>query len=76
MYIFLIRRRSTRANDLSYYETVTRESGPAMTWSMHAIGHLRIGNSKHAAQLFKDSYQGYVREPFKVFFYDFNSTFK
>ncbi|XP_077296187.1 protein-glucosylgalactosylhydroxylysine glucosidase-like [Arctopsyche grandis] len=58
--------RSTRANDLSYYEGVTRESGPAMTWSMHALGHLRIGNSKHAAHLFNMSYQGYVREPFKI----------
>lgn len=59
-------RRSTKANDLHYYERVTRESGPAMTWGMHSIGHLRIGNSEEAGRLFTKSYQGYVREPFKV----------
>ncbi|XP_059058126.1 protein-glucosylgalactosylhydroxylysine glucosidase isoform X1 [Achroia grisella] len=57
---------STRVNDLSYYESVTRSSGPAMTWSMHTIGHLRIQDDKKAADMFNKSYQGYVREPFKV----------
>ncbi|XP_050670497.1 protein-glucosylgalactosylhydroxylysine glucosidase isoform X1 [Leptidea sinapis] len=57
---------STRANDLSYYERVTRASGPAMTWSMHAIGHLRLEDNHKAALLFNNSYEAYVREPFKI----------
>lgn len=57
---------STRANDLRYYETVTRNSGPAMTWSMHAIGHLDLQDNYKAAFMFNKSYLGYVREPFKV----------
>ncbi|XP_028165174.1 protein-glucosylgalactosylhydroxylysine glucosidase isoform X1 [Ostrinia furnacalis] len=58
--------RTTRVNDLSYYESVTRGSGPAMTWSMHTIGHLDLEDNLRAAQLFNKSYLGYVREPFKV----------
>ncbi|CAH2067404.1 unnamed protein product, partial [Iphiclides podalirius] len=57
---------STRANDLSYYEKVTRKNGPAMTWSMHTVGHLRSGDSEKAATMFNKSYDAYVREPFKV----------
>ncbi|XP_047545214.1 protein-glucosylgalactosylhydroxylysine glucosidase [Vanessa atalanta] len=57
---------STRANDLTYYETVTRSNGPAMTWSMHSIGQLDIEENLKAAKLFNKSYEGYVREPFKV----------
>ncbi|CAG4943725.1 unnamed protein product [Colias eurytheme] len=57
---------STRANDLSYYESVTRPNGPAMTWSMHAIGQLQVGDNLSAAKLFNRSYDAYVREPFKI----------
>ncbi|XP_053605978.1 protein-glucosylgalactosylhydroxylysine glucosidase [Plodia interpunctella] len=57
---------STRSNDLSYYKSVTRSSGPAMTWSMHAIGHLQLMEYKKAAKMFNKSYEGYVREPFKI----------
>ncbi|KAJ2953896.1 hypothetical protein O0L34_g1527 [Tuta absoluta] len=57
---------STRANDLAYYETVTRSSGPAMTWSMHTIGHLQLDDNLQAALMFNKSYEGYVREPFKI----------
>ncbi|XP_072937087.1 protein-glucosylgalactosylhydroxylysine glucosidase [Epargyreus clarus] len=57
---------STRANDLSYYESVTRGNGPAMTWSMHTIGQLRLEDNLHAAILFNKSFEGYVREPFKI----------
>lgn len=58
--------RSTRANDLYHYESVTRSSGPAMTWSMHTIGHLQLGEDRKANENFNKSYQAYVREPFKV----------
>ncbi|CAB3230488.1 unnamed protein product [Arctia plantaginis] len=56
---------STRQNDLDYYESVTRSSGPAMTWSMHTIGHLQMDDGK-ADISFNKSYEGFVREPFKV----------
>lgn len=57
--------RSTKANDLAYYENVTRSDGPAMTWSMHAIGHLQLGEEQKAEANFIKSY-AYTREPFKV----------
>ncbi|XP_045763177.1 protein-glucosylgalactosylhydroxylysine glucosidase [Maniola jurtina] len=57
---------STRINDLTYYESVTRGSGLAMTWSMHTISQLQIQDNLRAATLFNKSYEGYVREPFKV----------
>lgn len=57
---------STRLNDLTYYESVTRKDGPAMTWSMHTIGHLRLDDDAKAGEVFDKSYEGYVREPFKV----------
>ncbi|XP_026314471.1 protein-glucosylgalactosylhydroxylysine glucosidase-like [Hyposmocoma kahamanoa] len=59
-------KTSTRANDLAYYETVTRDNGPAMTWSMHTIGHLDLGENEQAALIFNRSYEPYVRQPFKM----------
>lgn len=56
---------STLQNDLTYYESVTRASGPAMTWSMHTIGHLHMDDGK-ADTMFNKSYEGFVREPFKI----------
>ncbi|CAF3778204.1 unnamed protein product [Rotaria sordida] len=55
-----------RQNDLLAYERLTRASGPAMTWSMHAIGFLELGNFEKAEELFRRSYQTYVRPPFNV----------
>nr|XP_029728045.1 protein-glucosylgalactosylhydroxylysine glucosidase-like [Aedes albopictus] len=57
---------STRSNDLRFYESVTRQSGPAMTWAMHAINHLDLGEREKGSQLFDRSYKKYVREPFYV----------
>ncbi|XP_013201193.2 protein-glucosylgalactosylhydroxylysine glucosidase [Amyelois transitella] len=57
---------STKSNDLSYYASVTRSSGPAMTWSMHTVGHLQLMENSKAAKMFNKSYEGYVREPFKI----------
>lgn len=57
---------STRANDLSYYESVTRKNGPAMTWSMHSVGYLQLENNLKAALTFNESYRNYVRQPFKI----------
>ncbi|XP_028034225.1 protein-glucosylgalactosylhydroxylysine glucosidase [Bombyx mandarina] len=57
---------TTRKNDIVYYESVTRKSGPAMTWSMHTIGYLDVEDKAKAGAMFSESYQKYVREPFKV----------
>ena len=55
-----------RRNDLLSYEPLTRDDGPAMTWSMHSIGFLELGDFDKAQQLFKRSYETYVRAPFNV----------
>ena len=55
-----------RQRDLDVYENVTRSNGPAMTWSMHAIGHIELGNMEKAEEMFNRSYQPYKMEPFKV----------
>eukprot|EP00092_Neocalanus_flemingeri_P055001 GFUD01064882.1.p1 GENE.GFUD01064882.1~~GFUD01064882.1.p1 ORF type:complete len:726 (-),score=100.02 GFUD01064882.1:44-2221(-) len=57
---------STRQNDLRIYEKVVRETGPAMTWSMHAIGHLEIGESDQGELYFNRSYQPHVTKPFFI----------
>lgn len=58
-------RASTRRNNLNFYENVTRPSGPAMTWSMHAIGHLDMGMAP-TKQLFNRTYAPYIKKPFYV----------
>ena len=39
------------------------QSGPAMTWGMHAIGHLELGQEEEAATMFAKSYLPYVQVP-------------
>jgi len=56
--------RSTRNNDLITYEEVTDQTGPAMTWGMHAIGHLELGQEEEAGEMFYRSYLPYVQPPF------------
>ena len=41
------------------------QSGPAMTWGMHAIGHLELGQEEAAARMFDKSYLPYVQVPIK-----------
>ena len=55
---------TTRKNDLEMYEAVTDMAGPAMTWGMHAVGHLELGETDKASMLFKRSYEPYVHKPF------------
>lgn len=55
-----------RAKDLVLYESVTDNQGPAMTWGMHSIGWLDVGDKLQADENFNRSYQEYVRQPFKV----------
>ncbi|XP_058818372.1 protein-glucosylgalactosylhydroxylysine glucosidase-like [Topomyia yanbarensis] len=56
----------TRSNDLRFYEAVTRRSGPAMTWAMHAINHLDLNEIPQALKNFEKSYERYVRGPHLV----------
>jgi hypothetical protein len=55
-----------RQNDLLAYEPLTRADGPAMTWSMYSIGFTELGDFHKADQLFRRSYESYVRPPFNV----------
>lgn len=58
--------RSTKRNDLVYYDNKTRENGPAMTWAMHTIGFLDLEDEATAARYFERSYALYNRQPFYV----------
>ena len=55
-----------RRNDLLHYEPRTNPEGPAMTWSMFSVSWMDLGEEEKAAQLFRRSYEPYVRQPFKV----------
>jgi len=59
--------QQVRLNDLELYAKVTDESGPAMTWGMHAIGYIMSGKGyeKQAAENFNRSFAN-VRQPFLV----------
>jgi len=55
------------SRNLEYYgKRVDVQGGPAMTWSVHTIGYLRIGQPSTAAAMFNRSYQNNVRQPFSV----------
>ena len=54
-----------RENDLTYYIERTDVNGPAMTYGMHTLGWLELGNEEKAAELFTRTYAN-MRAPFKV----------
>lgn len=54
---------TTKRNNLNIYANVTRATGPAMTWSMHALGHLDIGETPNES-LFNSTHLPYIRWPF------------
>ncbi|KAG8515713.1 Protein-glucosylgalactosylhydroxylysine glucosidase [Galemys pyrenaicus] len=54
-----------RRNNLEVYESVTSPRGPAMTWSMFAVGWLELGEPARARALLDRSFAN-VSEPFKV----------
>lgn len=60
--------KETKFNDLRFYENVTRETGPAMTWAMFSINYFDLNHTEKANEMFKKSYQPYVRTPFQVSF--------
>lgn len=55
--------RALKRNNLNIYANVTRDSGPAMTWSMHALGHLDIGDVP-SETMFNRTFVPYIRKPF------------
>jgi len=54
-----------RLHDLEYYAQRTSANGPAMTWSMHAIGYLQFGRKAEAAANFNRSFAN-IKEPFGI----------
>ncbi|XP_068170245.1 protein-glucosylgalactosylhydroxylysine glucosidase isoform X2 [Antennarius striatus] len=54
-----------RRNDLELYEPVTDPYGPAMTWSMFAIGWLEIGEAEKAHRLVERCFKS-IQGPFQV----------
>lgn len=57
---------STRRNNLHLYANLTRSNGPAMTWSMHAIGHLDIDSQPLPESMFNRTFVPYLRSPYFV----------
>eukprot|EP00937_MAST-01D_sp_MAST-1D-sp2_P003242 g3242.t1 len=53
-----------KRNDLLYYANVTDPAGPAMTWSMHAVGFLDLGRDAEAAVFFRRGYADNALGPF------------
>nr|BAR88294.1 protein-glucosylgalactosylhydroxylysine glucosidase [Gallus gallus] len=54
-----------RRNDLVMYEPVTELSGPAMTWSMFAVGWLELKETQRAQGLLNKCFSN-ITEPFKI----------
>ncbi|NWV82173.1 PGGHG glucosidase, partial [Dasyornis broadbenti] len=54
-----------RRNDLEMYEPVTDPAGPAMTWSMFAVGWLELKELQRAQSQLEKCFSN-ITEPFKV----------
>ncbi|KFQ52111.1 Acid trehalase-like 1, partial [Nestor notabilis] len=54
-----------RRNDLEMYEPVTELDGPAMTWSMFAVGWLELKEAQRAQTLLNQCFSN-ITEPFKI----------
>ncbi|KAB1251509.1 Protein-glucosylgalactosylhydroxylysine glucosidase, partial [Camelus dromedarius] len=54
-----------RKKNLEFYEPVTSPQGPAMTWSMFAVGWLELKDARRAWDLLEKSFPN-ISEPFKV----------
>ncbi|KAL0968837.1 hypothetical protein UPYG_G00272530 [Umbra pygmaea] len=54
-----------RRNDLELYESVTNPAGPAMTWSMFAVGWLELSEVERAQGLLKKCFKN-IQGPFQV----------
>lgn len=58
--------QSTRVNDLKFYGSATRSSGPAMSNSMYAINYLDVDDERRANEMLSETYKPYIRQPFNV----------
>ncbi|KAM9957648.1 hypothetical protein ACTFIW_012615 [Dictyostelium discoideum] len=58
--------KEVRKNDLIYYEAVTTNSGPAMTYSMHTVAWLELENLENATKQWFRSYNNCNNSPFLV----------
>merc|ERR1711972_139911 len=56
---------TVRKADLEYYAPRTDENGPAMTWAMHAVGYMELGDAALAASNFNRSFAN-AQSPFLV----------
>ncbi|NXK71642.1 PGGHG glucosidase, partial [Amazona guildingii] len=56
---------AVRRNDLEVYEPVTEPHGPAMTWSMFAVGWLELKEVQRAQALLNKCFS-HITEPFKI----------
>ncbi|KAM9372927.1 protein-glucosylgalactosylhydroxylysine glucosidase [Phaethornis superciliosus] len=54
-----------RRNDLEMYEPVTERDGPAMTWSMFAVGWLELKEVQRAQSQLNKCFSN-ITEPFKI----------
>ncbi|XP_051477784.1 protein-glucosylgalactosylhydroxylysine glucosidase [Apus apus] len=54
-----------RRNDLEVYEPVTERDGPAMTWSMFAVGWLELKEVQRAQSQLNKCFSN-ITEPFKI----------
>ncbi|XP_062823571.1 protein-glucosylgalactosylhydroxylysine glucosidase isoform X1 [Anolis carolinensis] len=54
-----------RRNDLEIYEPVTDPQGPAMTWSMFAVGWLELKETERAQHQLNKCFSN-ITEPFKI----------
>ena len=57
---------STLRQDLTIYGPMVRESGPAMTWSIHTILWLQLDEQDIAETFFNRSHQPHVTKPFGI----------
>ncbi|XP_064622218.1 protein-glucosylgalactosylhydroxylysine glucosidase-like isoform X2 [Lineus longissimus] len=57
--------QQVRRNDLTLYDEVTDPKGPAMTWTMFAIGWLELGEHEKANKLMERN-MDHIQEPFQV----------
>jgi trehalose/maltose hydrolase-like predicted phosphorylase len=61
-----VQNKDLMVKNLSYYLPKLSKNGPAMGKSIFAVIYARLGDSKTAYQLFKESYEPNLRPPFGV----------
>ena len=61
-----VQNKELMIKNLTYYQTKLSKNGPAMGKSIFAVIFARLGDSKTAYKLFKESYEPNLRPPFGV----------